>query len=146
MITIKNFLKVKDDFIDIKDFKGTIDEDIYIEGAIIININDVEVMGLAHYDYILILWNSLVNQINETKLKSATAINFPDQPTTLLIEPNGQDLIKLSMDSKFLSSCNRDEFIQELKASGINFYLKMKTINPNLKTEIEEMLNIIASF
>lgn len=102
MFEIQSYIKVNDEFIAIEDIKGN---SVYkkmdkrsIEGAITIKYYTQIILDLTYWDYIEELWLSIIAMLEEYKINEYAKMLFPDQPVSLEIvkDRNEMSILRIS--------------------------------------------------
>ena len=102
MFEIQSYIKVNDEFIAIEDIKGN---SVYkkmdkrsIEGAITIKYYSQIILDLTYWDYIEELWLSIIAMLEEYKINEYAKMLFPDQPVSLEIvkDRNEMSILRIS--------------------------------------------------
>lgn len=104
MFEIQSYIKVNDEFIAIEDIKGN---SVYkkmdkrsIEGAITIKYYTQIILDLTYWDYIEELWLSIIAMLEEYKINEYAKMLFPDQPVSLEIVKDRNEMIILRISHK----------------------------------------------
>lgn len=150
MIFIKSYLRNKKKFIPFEEYENGINDSEYIEGAIELTINGVELINVDMWDYIDQLWAYIVNGLLEVSNGNDFKTYFPDQPIEMSFECLYGDIIKLTL------MCNEETSVVVSKKSLINaikehlyqFFnvLSIKApINADMYNELIDDLNSITS-
>ena len=102
MFEIQSYIKVNDEFIAIEDIKGN---SVYkkmdkrsIEGAITIKYYTQIILDLTYWDYIEELWLYIIAMLEEYKINEYAKMLFPDQPVSLEIvkDRNEMSILRIS--------------------------------------------------
>ncbi|MBF0297408.1 MAG: hypothetical protein HQK51_01735 [Oligoflexia bacterium] len=80
MIFIKSYLKIENNFTEIDSYNGKLSDDFYIEGALVIKINEVPIITTENWDLIDQLWSYLVDGLKSVSVNNSFQSYFPDQP------------------------------------------------------------------
>ncbi len=91
MFEIKSLIKANNEFIEIDQFSGELDDSEYIEGALMLTYNYAPLIGLAEADLIDQLWAYILDGIGCILDGKAFSTCFPDQPIELNFTPSGSD-------------------------------------------------------
>lgn len=104
MFEIQSYIKVNDEFIAIEDIKGN---SVYkkmdkrsIEGAITIKYYTQIILDLTYWDYIEELWLYIIAMLEEYKINEYAKMLFPDQPVSLEIVKDRNEMIILRISYK----------------------------------------------
>lgn len=105
----------------------------FIEGAIVMNINEVCILDENEWDYVSYIWISLAEMASELRSSGFTESFFPDQPLRISfkrIDP-GYVLVQLSEGQEKphkSARVNEYELLEALRDAGIRFFRKMQDI------------------
>ncbi len=80
MMNVDSFIKVGDSFVNVNEFKGRVKKSDYIDGAMSLTINYVEVINISMWDYIDQLWIYTLNALIDFDTGDDVEFYFPDQP------------------------------------------------------------------
>ena len=155
MIEIETYLKIKGDFINIKETtlidkeKNSIDID-YLEGAIVIKYWSTVVIGLKEWDYVDQLWNYYIMAISECIKTGESSFSFPDQSLIVSIRRYHNDSCMFSVISeteerKYYFNSFID-LAQEMLNSYLYFYKIIGTILNYSNNMIQECQSVIKEF
>src|SRR5688500_854602 len=132
MLKIETFLKTDKGFVDINDFNEEIIDPDYIRGALILNVNGVQIIDVELWDYVDQLWSYITEGICSIKNGKSFDTYFPDQPVKLSFDIKDGDMVDISIDfNKKNSMVSKKEFLSEFKTSGLNFFERMKILLPS---------------
>lgn len=128
MFEIQSYIKVNDEFIAIEDIKGN---SVYkkmdkrsIEGAITIKYYTQIILDLTYWDYIEELWLSIIAMLEEYKINEYAKMLFPDQPVSLEIvkDRNEMSILRISHKNQKQSFyLPEKEFIKSLTLAFNDF-------------------------
>ena len=128
MFEIQSYIKVNDEFIAIEDIKGN---SVYkkmdktsIEGAITIKYYTQIILDLTYWDYIEELWLSIIAMLEEYKINEYAKMLFPDQPVSLEIvkDRNEMSILRISHKNQKQSFyLPEKEFIKSLALAFNDF-------------------------
>lgn len=128
MFEIQSYIKVNDEFIAIEDIKGN---SVYkkmdkrsIEGAITIKYYSQIILDLTYWDYIEELWLSIIAMLEEYKINEYAKMLFPDQPVSLEIvkDRNEMSILRISHKNQKQSFyLPEKEFIKSLALAFNDF-------------------------
>jgi len=147
MIFVQSYFKNKDSFIEYDKFDSKIDDSDYIQGAIELKINDVEIINKSMFDYIDQLWAYIVDGLVDVSQRKDFYTYFPDQPIKFSINYLYGDMIKVSLicDNEVNATIDKNIFIKCISSHIKNFMTKMKYIAPNNIDIYEDMINKLDS-
>lgn len=128
MFEIQSYIKVNDEFIAIEDIKGN---SVYkkmdkrsIEGAITIKYYTQIILDLTYWDYIEELWLYIIAMLEEYKINEYAKMLFPDQPVSLEIvkDRNEMSILRISHKNQKQSFyLPEKEFIKSLALAFNDF-------------------------
>lgn len=127
MINISTYLKIKNNFINIEDFYGKIDDEFYIDGSIELSIDNVELIDKSMWDYIDQLWCYLIDGLNSLSKNESFKTNFPDQPIEVKFEIIKNNALITVGDKKIF--VDRNFFITSMAAHAKKFLSKLITLD-----------------
>jgi len=87
MISVSTFLKENNSFVPIESDHLCIQDDDYIEGALVLCVDGEELIGLDCYDYIDELLSYIITGIDDLLDGKEFFTYFPDQPLGLKFSP-----------------------------------------------------------
>jgi hypothetical protein len=131
-VTVESYFKVGDELLDAYQYSGPFfDEDVYIEGAIILKIGTKEVLGPKHWDDVVMFWELFVTALEESSLTKETIIYFPDQPSKIRIIPSGNDSVIIYLDDERKGSVKRLNLLNALVEEAMRFFTRMSILLPS---------------
>ncbi|HDJ1442397.1 TPA: hypothetical protein PPN70_004868 [Serratia rubidaea] len=147
MIEVKSYIKSKEDYINILEFSGEIKDCNYIEGALELTINNVNLINLEMWDYIDQLWAYLSEGLDAISKNNEFNTYFPDQPIEVKLKPIKDNvLISVKCNSKVTTLTNKDEFVSAMSKHALDFFERLSTIKgiekDHYKHEIENLKKI----
>lgn len=128
MIEIDTYLKIEDNFVNIKEIslidtvKDNVDID-YLEGAIIIKYWSTEVTGIKEWDYVDQLWNYYIKAIGECIRTGESTFCFPDQPLRVSMKLNHNDSCVFSVNFGAEEKKTYFDSFKDLAKEMLNSYL-----------------------
>lgn len=127
MIKISSYLKINNSFINIQDYHGKIDDEFYIDGAIELLINNIELTNKSMWDYIDQLWCYFIDGLNSLSKNECFKTNFPDQSIVINLEIiKNNILITIGENKAFI---NKDVFIANMAIHAKKFFTKLITLD-----------------
>ncbi|AOR64126.1 hypothetical protein [Pectobacterium wasabiae] len=143
MMNVESFINVGDGFVSVSEFKGKVKRSEYIDGAISLTINYVEIINISMWDYIDQLWIYILNALLDLNNGNDVEFYFPDQPIKVTMK-NVKDNIFLKVGDSGLM-VDKYEFMIFMANSCLKFLRDMMSINgtPDYGTEIKLSLNLI---
>ncbi|MEU6263195.1 hypothetical protein [Saccharopolyspora shandongensis] len=146
MVEIETFLKGADGgFMQVEDCRAAPPDLDYIEGAIRLSVDGVEVIGLEEWDYVDQLWCYLAEMVTQLRLSGHAETCFPDQPIKLVFQAAGNRvLVTAKIGEEFKkASASLADLLSALKVSGTIFFDKMSELAPdNSYAEARQELSV----
>ncbi|MFP1961545.1 hypothetical protein [Lonsdalea quercina] len=143
MMKVDSFIKNGDDFVNVNEFKGRIKKTDYIDGAILLTINYVEVMNTSMWDCIDQLWIYMLNALIELNSGKDAEFYFPDQPIKVTLNHVKNNILFKVGDVGVV--VEKKAFMLFMANSCLNFLESMMTIDgaPDYGLEIKSSLSLI---
>lgn len=143
MMNVDSFIKVGDGFVNVNEFKGRVKKSDYIDGAMSLTINYVEVINISMWDYIDQLWIYTLNALIDFDTGDDVEFYFPDQPIKVTMKHvKNNVLFKVGEVGVIVE---KKEFMIFMANSCLGFLKSMMNIDgtPDYGTEIKLTLNFI---
>lgn len=138
MTYIESYIKNGEEFVNIKKNEelADINELYYLEGAIVINYYNKEIMGFKKWDLIVPLWTYFIDAIEEIiQGKDTAGFMFLDQPVELTLNSkNNRDGFLITIGER-TSLIEKNEFIKTLLSAGLEFFSYMEKYDESLINE-----------
>ncbi|AMO46700.1 Hypothetical protein AKI40_0272 [Enterobacter sp. FY-07] len=129
MIEVQSFIKSEQGFVDVFAFEGTITDPDYIDGALLLRINGVELINQAMWDYVDQLWAYFTSGLLALAEENAFETCFPDQPITVRFTPlRDQVLISVDCHGEVKAVVGKGEFIREMATQARRFFERIVTL------------------
>lgn len=146
MIDVRSYLKSGAKFVDVESFDGNIKDPDYIDGALVLSVNGIELVNVKMWDLIDQLWVYLVDGLELVSQGKEFKTYFPDQAIELCVRPVNDNLVLVSV--KIWSSVNqalssREEFIRALALEAQRFFTAMGRLVPHEQRFYETILQNI---
>ncbi|MET8138797.1 hypothetical protein ABZU32_00665 [Sphaerisporangium sp. NPDC005288] len=133
MVEVETFLKAVDGkFVRVEACRTPPPDSDYIEGAIRLSVDGLEVIGTEQWDYVDQLWCYIAEMVNKTQSSGYAETYFPDQPIKLSFRATGSRVlltVKIGDEVKTASAASV-EFLDAVKAAGVIFFRKMSELAP----------------
>ena len=147
MISIASYLKQGGELVPLAEFRGPIEDEDYIEGAIELTIGYVPLLTTAQVDYVDQLWAYLIKGMaEEVREGQPFSTFFPDCPNevTLRPEPARQQIV-VGVDLKqkrgpITASAPLAEFKQAFVAEARRFFEALLPLAPDHRGAYERLL------
>jgi hypothetical protein len=133
MITIRTFLRSVDgSFVRLEDCVRPLPDSEYVEGAIELTVDGVEIMGLHEWDYVDQLWSYIVDMMHDLRASGRAVTFFPDQPIELSFEKTGQRVLVSCRagDEVRRASVPAEELPDALRAEAQRFFTALSALIP----------------
>ncbi|WP_338686576.1 hypothetical protein QD712_37730 [Streptomyces acidiscabies] len=145
MVEIETFLRGADGSFTLADSCQTppLDPD-YIEGAIRISIDGLEIIGLEEWDYVDQLWCYIAEMSTKLRSSGYARTHFPDQPIELAFQASGSRVLVTAKVGKTTktASASSTELLKSIQAAGNIFFGKMSELAPgNSYAEAQQELS-----
>jgi hypothetical protein len=135
MIDMSTYFRIKNDFVSLEKYSGSFKDIDYIEGAIVLSVNNVSILSLETWDYVDQMWGYVVNGLECIISGQNYFTYFPDQPIGLSFEILKNDMIKVGVDYKggAYSVISKNEFVTSVCSKAREFFQKMLELVPVYK-------------
>jgi len=147
MVLLRSYLRrdglIDGEFVPVTDYLGTVADDDYIEGAIEISVDDVQLLTLEHFDYVDTLWAYLVEGMEEVAAGRASSTYLPDQPIEIRMTPDagGQRVEVAVEDGEWRrASTARRALLAEMTREARAFFEKMTEIVPSNRDTYADLI------
>lgn len=149
MVKVETLIKSGDKFISVDIFDGYILEPDYVEGAIILQINNKEILTKELWDDVNHLWGYIVYGFEDLLKYSKWKTGFPDQPIDLALyidEKRNYCEIELYIPQCDFTETKKEvrkasaplnEFLTAMSEAGQKFFLRMAEIVPEKRAVYE---------
>jgi hypothetical protein len=134
MIAIRTFLRNADGgFTLVEDCAEPPSDPDYIEGAIELIVDGVEIIGKSQWDYVDQLWSYVVSMAEKLKGDSRADTYFPDQPILLAFQKErGRVLVSAKVQEGVRrASADEGELMDALRVAGRVFFGKLSELVPS---------------
>ncbi|HIH2744423.1 hypothetical protein L3V59_25715 [Burkholderia aenigmatica] len=123
MIVAKTYLKIKEGFVDFCDFNGGIPDPEYVEGAVELSINGVEILTKAMWDCVDQLWAYLAEGVICVARGDDFKTYFPDQPIEISFSVrSGKVIIAVIVHETVKVVVDQSEFVSGMKRLAVEFF------------------------
>ena len=147
MVSIASYLKQGADLVPLADFRGPIDDEDYIEGAIELSINGKPLLTKAQVDYVDQIWAYLIQGMaEEVREDRPFTTYFPDCPieVTLRPEPARQQIsVAVTLQQKrgaVIASASLAEFKRTFVAEARRFFTTLLPLVSGHRGAYERLL------
>lgn len=138
MVSVETYFGTPGKFLAMADWRLPPSDPSYIEGAIVLRINGIQVLGLEEWDDVNWLWSYIINVLEDLDSRPEASTDFPDQPLLLKFvrRPAGKIAVEVSHNSVVLSTAEADmrEFLLVLEDAGANFFERLAEVIPEEST------------
>ncbi|MGF6826723.1 hypothetical protein P3T30_002008 [Kitasatospora sp. MAP12-9] len=134
MIEVRTLLRLPDGaFVQIESCEERPPDAQYVEGAIELIADGVQILTVADWDCIDQLWSYISDMIHALPMEGEASTFFPDQPIMLkfLRSSPGRLLVSCRVgDDLRQVNVNESDFLAALRSAGESFFGKMSTLLP----------------
>lgn len=134
MISVVSYLRTADgEFVPVPEATVPPPDDMYIEGAIHLTVNGVDVLDTSLWDYVDQLWAYIATMVDGLAKSDRVSTYFPDQPIEFAIERVGRRMARVSTDAskgKRTSVVEEDRLLSALRTAGLEFFDAMSRLVP----------------
>lgn len=137
-MTVDSYVKVDDDFLEVSVLKRrgkrVYSDPSYLEGAIVITINSLEIIGIKEFDYIEQFWSYIIDGLEDIVNNRNWKSGLPDQPTELSVSCLGESelMVKASLHGISRSKVvSRNLYISTMISAAEKYIDNMKDIYPD---------------
>ncbi|MER5931016.1 hypothetical protein [Streptomyces sp. NPDC002054] len=117
----------------------------YIEGAIRLSVDGLEIIGTEEWDYVDQLWCYIAEMVTKMRSSGYAETYFPDQPIMLSFRAVGSRVLvtaKIGEEVKRASAPSED-LLEAVKGAGMIFFRKMSELAPaNSYSEAQQELSV----
>jgi hypothetical protein len=146
VVEIETFLKVADDgFVQVEACRTPPPDLDYIEGAIRLSVDGLEIIGTEEWDYVDQLWCYIAEMVTKMQSSGYAETYFPDQPIKLSFRATGSRVLVAARIGKATRTGNASsaDFLKAVKAAGMIFFRKMSELAPaNSYAEAQRELSV----
>ncbi|WP_330344046.1 hypothetical protein OHA09_07320 [Streptomyces longwoodensis] len=146
MVEIETFLKgVDGGFVRVEACRTPPPDLDYIEGAIRLSVDGLEIIGTEEWDYVDQLWCYIAEMVTKVQSSGYAETYFPDQPIKLSFQVTGSRVLvtaKIGEEVKRANASSAD-LLEAVKAAGMSFFRKMSELAPdNSYSEAQQELSV----
>ena len=104
----------------------------YIEGAIHLRINDIDILDQSMWDLVDQLWCYIADMIDGLEKTGYAQTYFPDQPIVLSFKRLGRRAVLVRSVGRTVrgSTIDEDCLISSLKKAALDFYARISLLAP----------------
>lgn len=145
MMKVDSFIKCGEAFIHVTEFNGLLKDADYIEGAMLLTINHVEMINLSLWDYIDQLWIYILNGLIELNSGCDVVFYFPDQPVKVTMSIINNHVLFKVADAGVM--VEKKDFIFFLATECLDFLKQTMSKNgaPDYGVEIKLASDLVRS-
>lgn len=132
MVIIESLLRVAGELVPVDEFVGPIIDQDYIEGAIVLTVDNKPILTREMVDYVDQLWAYLLQALEEIVGGREVSTCYPDMPIELRFRPHG-DRVTINLASRKTdaeANVPIDELCQALASAGSLFFSKLRSFVP----------------
>ncbi len=134
MIEVQTLLRLPDGaFVQVEACEERPRNAQYVEGAIELVADGVQILSVAEWDYVDQLWAYISDMINSLPEKGEASTYFPDQPIMLKFFRGSPGRLLVSCrvgDEMRQVNVSESNFLAALKAAGDSFFREMSRLLP----------------
>jgi hypothetical protein len=114
----------------------------YVEGAIELVVDGVEVCGQAQWDLVDQLWAYICTMLEEFRTQDRVSTNFPDMPVELVFErlPAGRVLVTCAGSEVRRAATGEGEFVRALSSAARSALEQLSALLPSNSAGYEDAL------
>lgn len=149
MVSITSYLKQEGALVPVSEFRGPVEDEDYIEGALELTINYVPLLTTDYVDYIDQLWAYLIQGMaNEVKSGQAFSTFFPDCPIQVTLRPESGQRLAIEVDLRQQkgprsAAAPANEVKQAFAAAAREFLTVMIPLVPSRRGTYERLLALL---
>lgn len=133
MLKITSFLRLPNgNFVKVKECKTRPIDPDYVEGAIEISVDGVEVVGKREWDYVDQLWAYIVDMMDSLRSSEVASTYYPDQPIKLEFACRGPQVLITAVvgEKERRGRVDRAELERVVGDAGRLFFQRMAELLP----------------
>ncbi|MGP4052498.1 hypothetical protein [Streptomyces sp. 2A115] len=146
MLEIETFLKGADGgFVQVEACRTPPPDLDYIEGAIRLSVDGLEIIGTEEWDYVDQLWCYIAEMVTKVQSSGYAETYFPDQPIKLSLRVTGIRVLVSADVGEGVRRVNASsaDFLAAVKSAGLSFFEKMSELAPDsLYAEAQQRLSV----
>ncbi|WP_331752110.1 hypothetical protein [Streptomyces sp. NBC_00829] len=146
MVEIETFMKgVDGSFVQVEACHTPPPDLDYIEGAIRLSVDGLEIIGIEEWDYVDQLWCYIAEMVARLRSSGYAETYFPDQPIKLVFQAAGSRVLMTAKIGKEVKKANASstDLLDALKMAGLSFFEKMSELAPdNSYVEARQELSV----
>jgi hypothetical protein len=134
MIEARTLLRLADGtFVRLEGFQGRLPDPRYVEGAIELVADGIQILSVAEWDYVDQLWAYISDMISTLAKADVASTYFPDQPIMIqfLRSSSGRLLISCRVNDEIRrANVEEADFLSVLRSAGKYFFESMSELLP----------------
>ncbi|MGW9434288.1 hypothetical protein ACWHA1_41060 [Streptomyces decoyicus] len=146
MVEIETFLRGADGgFVQVESCHTSPPDLDYIEGAIRLSVDGLEIIGTEEWDYVDQLWCYIAEMVTKMQSSGYAETYFPDQSIKLSFRAIGsRALVAVKIgEEKRAANVSSADFLEAVRAAGMTFFRKMSELAPaNSYAEAQRELSV----
>lgn len=134
MFIVNSFLRTSNgEFVQVETCTDHPTDPDYVEGAIEIVVDGVEIVGRREWDYIDQLWSYIADMVEALRSHGTASTYYPDQPIRLEFKREGSRVVVASQDGEWVRRGSVDyvEFDRIIRTAGRAFFERMAELVPS---------------
>ena len=134
MIVVDTVFKDGRNFRSVREFSKPLKGRRYIEGAVLIRVDDVEIAGEEFSDLVDQLWCYVSDGVEKVSKGESFECYFPDQPIRLAFDVIGNRVrIRLADEDVRTRVVPQGDFLAEFSRAGVEFFNQLERLAPDFK-------------
>lgn len=133
MFIVNSFLRTPNgEFVQVESCTNCPTDPDYVEGAIEIIVDGVEIVGRREWDYIDQLWSYIADMVEALRSHGTASTYYPDQPIRLEFKRERSRVVVASQDGEWVRRGSVDyvEFDRTIGTAGRAFFGRMAELLP----------------
>lgn len=144
MISVKTYIKSKNEFVEFNHYKEVFEDSDYIEGAIELTINGVILFNKDMWDYIDQLWSYIADGIICIQSNKLFETYFPDQSIKISFTPVKENVsVSVTCHSENKVKVDKKEFIHEMSKHVISFFDYLRRKDATFNSRYAELFSLL---
>ncbi|PHM21990.1 hypothetical protein [Xenorhabdus ehlersii] len=145
MINVNTYIKIKEEYIDFFQYDGDIKRIDYIDGALELTINGINLIDKSMYDYIDDLWSYLSEGLALLYDNKEFKCYFPDQPIEVKFIPSkgNRVLVSVNCHSEVKTSVDKNYFLIAMRDHAKKFFKRLEYLKPSSMGECKAAMKYL---
>lgn len=144
MISVKTYIKNKNEFVEFSHYTEAFKDSFHIEGAIELTINGVVIFDKEMWDYIDQLWSYIADGIICIQANQPFETYFPDQPIKVSFMPIEESVsVSVTCDEEMKVNVAKKEFVNEMSKHVISFFDYLRKKDSSFNRRYDELVSLL---